>query len=251
MAKSKTVKSPCPCSKESMDIRVPTGIPGLDEMIEGGFKRGSTILVVGGCGSGKSTFSMQYLYNGALAGDPGVYVSFEENPVKMKSNFSRFGWDLDGLEKKGKLRIIKIEPREIVNVLKEDYGTIVDAIEDIGAKRIVIDSISTFELMLKDDYDRRDKELNLFEWLCKHDCTSLIVSESEQKPSEHSLTGLVAFLVDGVVVLYNVTEGNTRQNAIEILKLRGTKHLKKIVPFTIENGIEVYPNEQMFEGGMK
>ena len=226
--------------------RVPTGIPGLDEMIEGGFKRGSTVLVVGGCGSGKSTFSMQYLQNGARNGENGVYVTFEEHPEDMRDDFARYGWNIDELEKEGKLKIIRIDPKDVLNVIKEDYGPIVDAVNDIKAKRVVIDSISTIELMIENPYERRDGVLKLCEWLEKHGCTSLIISETEQHPTNYSRHGLIEFIVKGVIILYNVQEGNSRQNAIEILKMRGTKHSKKIVPFTIEKGIKIFPMDQVF-----
>ena len=78
--------------------RVPTGISGLDDMIEGGFKKNNTIVLIGGCGSGKSTMAMQYLYNGALSDEPGVYITFEEEPVEIRENMLRHGWDLKGLE---------------------------------------------------------------------------------------------------------------------------------------------------------
>lgn len=226
--------------------RVPTGIPGLDEMIEGGFKRGSTILVVGGCGSGKSTLCMQYLQDGAKSNEPGVYITFEEHPKRMKDDFSRYGWRLNELEKERKLKIIRIDPKEVLNVIKEDYGAIVDAITDIKAKRVVIDSISTLELMIEDPYEKRESILKLCEWLGKHNCTSLIVAETEQHPIKYSRHGIIEFVVDGVIVLYSIQEGNIRENAIEILKMRGTKHEKKIVPFRIENGIEVFPVEPVF-----
>jgi len=228
--------------------RAPTGIPGLDEMIEGGFKRGSINLVVGGCGSGKSTLCMQYLYNGAKSDEPGVYVTFEEFPEKMKDNFARYGWELDELERQQKLRIKRIEPTDVLNVINEDYGPIVDAVNDIKAKRVVIDSISTIELMIQDPFKKRESILRLCEWLGKHNCTSLIVSESEQTPATYSRYGITEFVVDGVIVMYNLQEGTIRQNAIEVLKMRGTKHLKRIVPFAMDDGVRVFPSEQMFGG---
>ena len=113
--------------------RVPTGVPGLDGMVEGGFKRNNTVLVVGGCGSGKSTLAMQYLYYGALHGEPGVYVTFEEDPEQVRENMSRHGWDLRSMEKSGKLKIIRVDPAEVVHLIEQEYGTIVDAINDLKA----------------------------------------------------------------------------------------------------------------------
>ncbi len=227
--------------------RVPTGIPGFDEMVEGGLERNSTTLVIGGCGSGKTTFCMQFLYRGATEFDePGVYVSFGEKSERLKKHMLQFGWDLDKLEGEDKLRILHIEPDDVMHIIKEDYGAMVDAVNDIKAKRIVVDSVSSIEAMIENDFERREDELKLCEWLSRHDCTSLIISEAEQTLAGYSRQGVMEFVVDGVIVLYNVQRGSMRENALEILKMRGTKHMKKIVPFTIEKGINVFPAEQIF-----
>jgi len=227
--------------------RVPTGIIGLDEMIEGGFKRNSSVLVVGGCGSGKSTFGMQFIYNGALKyNEPGVYVSFEEYPESLKENFYRYGWDLDELEKQNKIRILRIDPKDVLNIIRENYGAIVDAINDVKAKRVVIDSISSIEILIEGAYAKKENALRLCDWLKKQNCTSVIVSESEQRLPEYSSHGVIEFIVDGVIILYNIQKGNVRESALEVLKMRGTKHMKKIVPFNMEKGIEIFPNEVVF-----
>src|SRR5881628_2007646 len=86
--------------------RVPTGIKGLDELLGGGFPEGRCILIVGSPGSGKTTFAMQYLANGALRGDAGLYVTLDEHPEHIKQNMKGYNWDLDDLEKKGKLLVM-------------------------------------------------------------------------------------------------------------------------------------------------
>ncbi|MFH0860397.1 MAG: ATPase domain-containing protein [Candidatus Altiarchaeota archaeon] len=226
--------------------RIPTGIPGFDEMIEGGIEKSSTVLVIGGCGSGKSTLCMQYIINGCRIGQPGVYVSMEESPDKIKKHMRRFGWDLEKYEKNGLLRIIRIGPKDALQVIKEDYGQIANAITDLKAERMVIDSISSLESLLETDHDIKENAVRLVEWLNKKNCTTLIISESEETIGEYTRHGIMEFVVDGVIVMYNMQKGNVRENALEVLKMRGTKHLKMIVPFKIDKGIEVFPHEQVF-----
>lgn len=228
--------------------RVPTGIPGMDDMIQGGIERNSNVLVSGTCGTGKTTFCMQYIYNGAVQfNEPGVYVSFEEQPEQMRRHMLQHGWDLKALEDAGKIRILRIAPKEVMHIIKEEYGEILNAINDIQAKRVVIDSVSSIEIMIDNEFDRKENALKLCEWLTHHDCTSLIISESEQGTTQYTRHGIMEFVVDGIIVLYNVRKGNTRVNALEVLKMRGTKHDKSLVPFSIDRGIIAYPQEQVFE----
>ncbi len=227
--------------------RVKTGIPGLDEMTEGGIKRNTNVLVSGGCGSGKSTFCMQYLYYGAQNNEPGVYITFEEYPEAIKDNMMRYGWDLDGLEKKGMMRIVRIDPNEVMHVIKENYGIIVDSIKDINAKRVVLDSLSSIETMIETDYDRRRTILDILSWLRGNNCTSMLIGEAEQDPNQYSRHGVMEFSVDAVIVMYNIRRESARHRAIEILKMRGTNHMNKIVPFMMgPGGIELLPKQKLF-----
>ncbi|MFH1403395.1 MAG: ATPase domain-containing protein [Candidatus Altiarchaeota archaeon] len=226
--------------------RIPSGIPGLDEMIEGGFKKHNSIIIVGGCGSGKSTMAMQYLVNGADNGEAGVYVTFEEDPEQIRENMSRYGWDIKGLEDAGKLTIVRVDPQDVLHIIKDEYGAIVDAIRDNKAERVVIDSLTSIEMMIEGEYQKRQGILRLLKWLQKSNCTSLMIAESEQDPTRYSRHGIVEFLVDGVLVLYNLRRGKTRIRALEILKMRGTKQATNLVPYKIENGIELQPHQVIF-----
>ena len=226
--------------------RVLTGIPGLDGMIEGGFKRNNTILVVGGCGSGKSTLAMQYLYYGAMNGEPGVYVTFEEESDQIRDNMARHGWDIKAAEKAGRLKIIRVDPSEVLHVIEQEYGPIVDAVHDLKAKRIVVDSLTTIEMMIKDEFDKRQDTLKLIKFLQKSNCTSVMIAEAEQDPTQYSRYGIVEFVVDGVIVLYNLRRGKTRIRALEVLKMRGTRQITNLVPYVIDNGIQLQPHQVIF-----
>lgn len=226
--------------------RILSGIPGLDDMIEGGLKKRSNILVTGGCGSGKTTFCMQFLVSGAQSGEPGIYITFEEDVEPMKENMLRYGWDLNTFIKDKKLEILRIDPKDVMHVVKEDYGEIVDGISDIKAQRVVVDSISSIEMMIQDEFERRKHILNLIAWLRHHNCTTLMIAEAEQSINAYSRHGVIEFIVDGVIVLYNLRRESARHRALEVLKMRGTNHVTKIVPFMIGKGIELLPKQKLF-----
>ncbi len=230
-----------------MDItRVPSGIPGLDEMIETGFKKNTTILVVGGCGSGKSTFAMQYLYSGCEMGEPGVYITFEETEEAIRENMFRHGWDIAKMEEDGLMKLVRIEPQDVMHILNQEYGMIIDAIDTIKAKRIVIDSLTSIETMIDGEFNKREAILKLINWLQKIGCTSLMVAESEQDPTKYSRHGILEFIVDGVIVLYNIRRGKSRIRALEVLKMRGTNQVTSLVPYVIDKGIQLQPRQMIF-----
>jgi circadian clock protein KaiC len=227
--------------------RVSTGVKGLDDMIEGGFKRNNTILVVGGCGSGKSTFGIQYLYNGALKGEAGVYVSFEEDPDSVRENMSLFGWDLKRMENENKLKIIRVEPEDVMHIIRGEYGVIMDAINSIHARRVVVDSLTSIGLMIAGEFERRQTIIKLINWLRKSDCTSVLSAEAEQDPTrQYARSGVLESVVDGVIVLYSFRRGKTRIKALEVLKMRGTNHMMNLVPYIIDKGITLQPHQVIF-----
>ena len=237
-------------NQPSEDIieRVPTGIPGFDDMVCGGFERGSTVLLVGGSGSGKTKFAMQYLIDGAVKyGEKGIYISFEEKADKLKKHMKVFGWDLDKLEEEGLIKILSIMPEDTMKLIKEGYGDIVGTITEMNVKRIAVDSITTIEAMIESPYERKRNILRMIDRLDQLGCTSVFLSEYNDSPDKYQKYGLVEFLADAVIILYNIQKGNIRESALEVLKMRGTNHLKKIVPFKFDKGIRVFPHEQVFD----
>jgi KaiC/GvpD/RAD55 family RecA-like ATPase len=207
--------------------RIETRIPGLDEMLDGGLPKGSTTIVVGGC-------------------ENGVYVSFNETPEILQQYMGQYGWDIETLEKQGKLSVMRLDPSDVLQVIREDYGQVRDTLKALGAKRFVLDPLSTFNSIIKDPFDRKMSLLKFCEWLRKQDCTSLMTVEAERQPASTDGLGFEEYVVDGVIVMYNLQMRNVRQSAIEVLKMRGSRHSRKIVPFVFDNGIRISPEEKLF-----
>ncbi len=245
--------------------KVETGIPGLDEMLEGGFPRGYTILISGGPGTGKSTLAMQFLVNGAEMGEEGIYITFEERPKDLIRNFSQYGWDLS------KIFIIGVVTKKSSFVPPVDYVTnkeegenyreytpknfsidllrdvIVEEVQKRNAKRIVIDSLPALALHFDSETKIREEILGLVNLLSELECTSLILTEMPTDGRGVSRFGVEEFLVHGVIALYNIRKGSERVRGLEILKMRGTRHSKRICLMEIgSSGIEVYPNESLY-----
>jgi KaiC/GvpD/RAD55 family RecA-like ATPase len=244
---------------------LPTRVSTFDKMMETkGLERGSTMLISGGCGSGKSIFAMQCAYNAALNGERVVYFTFDEDADRVKRHmYNNFGWKLAELEKKGDLAMQKVDPydiaRSIESIIKEK--SIEDVIESIRnvhmdvkevtmpfhPDRVIIDSLSALSVAFSDKLKYRAYLNVLFDSLRGYNSVNFVVTEAEQEPNVYSRSGVEEFLVDGVVVFYNIRRDSIRTRALEILKLRFSDHMKKLVPFKItEEGIVIYLEEQVF-----
>jgi circadian clock protein KaiC len=229
--------------------RIKTGITGFDDLIKGGIPRGALVLVTGPCGSGKSVFSLQYLVNGAQKFDEaGTYITFEEAPESIRKTGRIFGWNVDELERKNKLRITFKEPYEIKDFAKTMSGELYYALRDCGAKRAVIDSVSYLSSALNSPLEVRKTLAELGKHLKSMGVTAFLVSESADEQPGASGLGPEEFIVDGVVALHNFLIRDVRQRAIEIIKMRHTQHDRILHPFEISgSGLEVYSKEQVFK----
>ena len=243
---------------------LPVRVSDFDKLIDrGGLKRGDTILLSGGCGTGKTTFSMQSLYNGALHGEKGVYITLEERPEKMRENLMQnYGWDLEKMEAEQKLAIIKIDPLTIARAVeatltKERGGLYIelDKFElpfqfnlPFKPDRVVVDSLSALSIaFMENEQGYRQYLRHLFETLESYNSVNIVLGETEQEPGIYSRSGIEEFLADGVIVFYNVKIHNLRQRALEILKLRSSKHVRKLTPYNIgPHGVEIFVNQEIF-----
>jgi circadian clock protein KaiC len=228
-------------------LKCPTGIQGVDEITFGGLPQGRPTLVCGSAGCGKTLFAMEFLARGAgMFDEPGVYMSFEENAEELTKNFSSLGFELNNLIKKKKLIIdyVFIERSEIEEAGEYDleglFVRLGHAIDSIGAKRVVLDTIEALFSGLKNENILRAELRRLFRWLKMKGVTAIITAERGDK----SLTkyGLEEYVADCVILLdHRVTEQiSTRR--FKIIKYRGSIHGSNEYPFLIDKkGISVLP----------
>ncbi|MFH1971899.1 MAG: ATPase domain-containing protein [archaeon] len=227
--------------------RIATGLPGLDQLMEGGFLDKSMVLVVGGAGSGKSIFSMQFLVNGVQDyNETGIYITFEQNEEKVLRDYERFEWNIVDKVKKGNLVILPYTPEQVDRFLDSGGGIVRDIIDKIGAKRVVVDSVSAFLLLFPNELDKRRAVFRLYETMSKWGCTTLLIDEHEPHPKIHEST-VIEFQADTVLLLYNQRKGDIRERSMEIFKMRATQHTQKIFPMKIDDsGITIYPDASVF-----
>ena len=223
--------------------RIKTGIINLDPLIDGGFKKNSTNLVAGGAGTGKTIFAIQFLVEGLLRGESVIYVTFEEKKQTLYEDMLEFGWDLAKYEKQGKFILLEYKPEQVKQLITEGGGILENIIEKSKAKRLVIDSISSFSLLYKDELAKKESALALFELIDKWDCTALLTAQDETD-REDVISAALEFEVDGIILLYHVKTKGVRKRAMEIMKMRGTKIPEKTMSIDITSkGIKINPKE--------
>jgi len=231
-----------------MSDRVQTGIPGLDEMLGGGFLPDTANLVEGAPGTGKSTLGMQFIFNGIQRfNEPGVILTFEEFPQQYYRDAEAFGWPFHELETADKLRVVMTSPEVSQADLERVGGRIEMLVREIGARRILVDSLSHFERLARDPIDLRRIIYAFINALKREGLTSLLTRESPALIGESSMSDEdIAFLVDSYLMLRYVEIESAIRKALVVLKLRGSDHAKDIRQFEITgSGFEV---RSKFEG---
>ncbi|MEM4255531.1 MAG: ATPase domain-containing protein [Candidatus Norongarragalinales archaeon] len=247
--------------------RVKTGIKGLDELIEGGIPRGRTVLVSGASGTGKSIFGMEFLYKGATEyNEPGVFVTFDEHPDKIRQDMLRFGWNIAEEEKHDKIAILDGSSAKIGAPSDEEHllmpgldfnKLLVEMLataRKVGAKRLVVDSIPAMGQLLEKEGDIRKNILKLSYTLGKSGITSILTSEIEEQDAsktgslKFSKYGVEEYVADGVILLNMLSIGSSENRTAYIRKMRGTKHSLAFHPFAItEHGLQVKKTEDVFK----
>ena len=224
---------------------MPTGIIGLDQLLEGGVVRGNSLLIEGPPGSGKTTLGIRIIYEGVMKYDePGLIVSFEEIPRQIYQEAKGFGVDLARLENEGKLRVVWTTPQRIVEGFTGKNDLIQGVIEDLGVKRILVDSLTHFRRVAISEQDMRELLSQLLNFLKLKNINAVLVKELDRV--DDNIIAFEEYLVDSSMRLHNSlsASGGENQRFIEIRKTRGQGHISGrhplILGYTL-NGLHIYP----------
>jgi len=252
MATRKTPPAPVTDGADTDTLpKAPTGISGLDEVTGGGLPRGRPTLVCGAAGSGKTMFAAEFLVRGATEfGEPGVFMMFEESADELAQNLRSLGVDLERLQRQKKIAVdhVHIERSEIEETGEYDLeGLFIRlgyAIDSIGAKRVVLDTIEALFSGLPNHAVLRAELRRLFRWLKDKGVTAVITGER----GENSLTryGLEEYVADCVILLDHRIDDQVSTRRLRVVKYRGTAHGTNEYPFVIgAQGISVMPITSM------
>jgi len=220
--------------------RVKTGIQTLDKLIEGGFPRGSLIILAGSPGSGKTIAASQFLHYGATHGEPGIYVSFGERREVYVDNMKQFGLDFGKLEDKGTFKFM-----DMVTTKNEAIPSILEAVleeaQSLKAKRLVVDSFSAMSLGFEKKIDARIL-LHLLDKIMRSlECTTLMLVEIPTGHSEMGL-GFEEFVSDGIILFETVEVRSGISKRSIIRKMRGTNHNQNYCNIVIsDQGLSLAP----------
>jgi circadian clock protein KaiC len=225
----------------------PTGIQGFDEITFGGLPKGRPSIIIGGPGSGKTLFGMEFLVNGTVKyGEPGVFIAFEETERDLEKNTSSLGFGVKGLVEQNKLFIdhIRIEKSEIEETGEYDleglFIRLGSAIDSVGAKRIVLDTIESLFSGLSNEAILRAELRRLFGWLKERGMTALITAE--RGTDTMTRYGLEEYVSDCVIVLDHRVNGQISTRRLRVVKYRGSMHGTNEYPFIIDNkGFQIMP----------
>ena len=235
-------------SHAKASVKAPTGIAGFDEITGGGLPRSRTTLFVGGPGSGKTVFALQFLAHGARhCREPGIFVAFEEASHRIVANASSFGWSLDELQPK-KLFFLDVHPTpDLAQSGAFDLGGMLAALgaqaRKMGARRIVLDALDVILALLPEPESRRREIYRLHEWLLANGLTGLITAKAggdETSSGGGQPFGFMQFMVDCAVILNHSVSLGVSHRSLRVQKYRGTSFDENESPFLIgRSGMEV------------
>lgn len=230
--------------------KLKTGIPGFDDITNGGLPQGRTTLISGTAGSAKTVFAVQFLASGIMQSDEaGVFVTFEEAPDDIRRNMYGFGWDIQSWEDEGRWAFVDASPQlgeETIVAGSYDLGALMarieHAVQKVQATRVAVDSLGAIFTQLENNGSIRNELFRIASGLKTMGVTAVLTSERTQEYGDIARYGVEEFVADNVIILRNALEDEKRRRTVEILKFRGTAHQKGEFPFTITpSGIAIIP----------
>ena len=234
---------------ESEIDRIDLGIKGLDDMILGGVPERSLIGIIGGAGTGKTTFALQFLNQALTQGQRAVFITLEQTEEAVLSTAEEKGWPFRQYVEDDMLAIVVLDPVEMANSLASIRGDISRLIREFGASRLVLDSVSLLEMMYDHPAKRRSEIFDFTRSLKEAGVTTLLTSEASEDSSHASRYGAVEYLTDAVFVLRYVRTSNFEETrlAIEIQKIRDANHSRATKPYDLtDEGMSVHKQANIF-----
>jgi circadian clock protein KaiC len=224
--------------------RCKTGIAKLDDLLGQGIPRGSSLLVAGVAGTGKTVLLLEFLYRGALAGEKGIIFSFEETAERLRATAQGIGWDLDREIDRGMIEIVFIP---LPNVMVEAHLLMMrERVEGMNARRVAIDSVSVFLYKVNDPRAAREKIFQLASIIQNTQAVGFFAADIPYGSKQLSRFGVEETVVDGVLLLSSTEEELERQRYLEVYKLRNTAHLKGRHAMTVgPGGITISPRYRL------
>ena len=223
--------------------RLETGISTLDDLLGKGIPRGSSLLIAGASGTGKTAMLLEFLYRGARAGEKGILFSFEETEERLRAAASGLGWDLDPEIERGMVEIVFIPQPSIL--VDGDVLRMKERIEAMGARRVAIDSLSVFMHKIGEPPSVRAKVFQLATIVQNVGAVGFFATDIPYGANQLSRSGVEETVVDGVILLSATEEGVERQRYLEVYKLRNTSHVTGRHRMVIgAGGIKVFPHER-------
>jgi len=234
---------------ESDIPRIDLGIDGLDEMIQGGVPDRSLMVTIGSAGTGKTTFGLQFLSQALCNDERAIYITLEESRERVVNSATEKGIPFDEYANAGQLAVVDIDPVEMANSLTSIRSELPRLIEEFGASRLVLDSVSLLEMMYDDRAKRRNEIYDFTRSLKNAGVTTMLTSEASDDTPYASRHGIVEYLTDAVFILQYVRPSDFRETrlAIEIQKIRDANHSRETKPYEItDEGLSVFQGANIF-----
>jgi len=228
--------------------RMRVGIIGLDDMLGGGLIPGSICAIIGTYGTGKTTFSLQFIWEGLKKGEHIIYISLEEREDRILEYMQQKGWDVKPFMNKS-LFVIKLDPTDFNLANNRIKNELPRLIKQVNAHRVVIDPISLFEDLFETDSVRRQEMFRFVEGMRDQKCTIMMTSETDKDNPFSSRHSLIEYLADTVILLRYVRPSDLTDVhlALEVVKMRMSAHSREIKPYEIQQDqVLVYSEANVF-----